>query len=81
MDGSPTLADDPHARAFFEQLTRVRATPGVPEWERIAQEMQLAASRAAHGGVDVETTLRTLDQRVDQILEKRRWMLSKKAAR
>lgn len=80
MEGKKTLADDPHARAFFEQLTRVRATPGVPEWERIAQEMQLAASRAAHGGVDVETTVRTLDQRVDQILEKRRWMLNKKAA-
>ena len=80
MAGSQTLAEDPHARAFFEQLTRVRATPGVPEWERIAQEMQLAASRAAHAGVDIDTTVRKLDQRVDQILEKRRWMLSRKAA-
>ena len=80
-DHTATLADDPHARAFFEQLTRVRATPGVPEWERIAQEMQLAASRAAHAGVDVETTVRMLDQRVDQILEKRRSMLTSKAAR
>ena len=76
-----TLADDPHAQAFAQQLERVRATPGVPEWERIAQEMQLAASRAAHAGVDVETTVRMLDQRVDQILEKRRSMLTSKAAR
>ena len=77
-DGT-TLADDPHAQAFAQQLERVRATPGVPEWERIAQEMQLAAARAAFAGVSVDETVRKLDARVDGILEKRRWMLTRSA--
>ena len=80
MEGTQTLADDPHARAFFEQLSRVRATPGVPEWERIAQEMQLAASRTVFAGVGVDETVSQLDARVDGILEKRRWMAQRKAA-
>ncbi|CAN5228357.1 sugar ABC transporter substrate-binding protein [soil metagenome] len=81
MEGAQTLADDPHARAFFEQLSRVRATPGVPEWERIAQEMQLAASRTVFSGVSVDETVSKLDARVDGILDKRRWMMQQKASR
>ena len=48
---APALADDAPLAAFARQLERVRAAPKVPEWERIVQEMQLAAERvvAAHG--------------------------------
>lgn len=74
-----TLAEDRHAAAFHRQLQRVRAAPAVPEWERIEKEMQLAATRAVHGVTDLDTTVKRLDTLVDGILEKRRWMLDRKA--
>lgn len=75
-----TLAEDRHAAAFHRQLQRVRAAPAVPEWERIEKEMQHAATRAVHGVTDLDTTVKRLDALVDGILEKRRWMLGRKAS-
>ena len=77
----PALGRDVHARAFRDQLERVRAAPQVPEWERIAQEMQLAAERVVRGGEDIEAATADLDARVDAILEKRRWLKARGAAR
>lgn len=79
-DSGATLAEDRHAAAFRRQLERVRPTPAVPEWERIANEMQLAAARVVGGRESIDTAVRGLDARVDGILEKRRWMLDRKAA-
>ena len=79
LAGGSTLAEDRHARAFARQLEFVRPAPAVPEWERIAQEMQLFAARAAHEQGSIESTVRALDARVDSILEKRRWMLDRAA--
>ena len=75
------LAGDAHARAFRDQLERVRAAPKVPEWERIAQEMQLTAERVVRSGEAVEHATAELDARVDAILEKRRWLQARGAAR
>jgi multiple sugar transport system substrate-binding protein len=72
-----TLAEDRHAAAFRRQLERVRPTPAVPEWERIAQEMQLSAARVVGGRDSIDGAVRDLDARVDGILEKRRWMLAR----
>jgi multiple sugar transport system substrate-binding protein len=79
-DGS-TLADDPYARAFREQLEHAKPTPKVAEWERIANEMQRAAERVVRGGANADETLRDLDKEVDKILEKRRWMLEQEKRR
>jgi len=49
----------------------------VPEWERIAQEMQLFATRAQRYRTPVDEVAAALDARVDGFLEKRRWMLAK----
>lgn len=76
----PQLAADIHARAFREQLERVKPAPKVPEWERIATEMRLTAERAVHGHLTVEQAARDLDTRAAQILEKRRWMLARREA-
>ena len=78
---SRSSPDDPYARAFREQLERVKPTPKVPEWERIAQEMQLVAERVVHGG-DQRSTRRCASSiaRADAILEKRRWMLAREGA-
>jgi multiple sugar transport system substrate-binding protein len=70
------LADDDHARAFREQLERVRALPRIAEWERIASAVQLTAEQVARGAATLDDALRGLDARVDQMLEKRRWMLA-----
>ncbi|MHB1058626.1 MAG: sugar ABC transporter substrate-binding protein [Rhodanobacter sp.] len=69
------LRDDPKARAFREQLEHVRPTPPVPEWERIANEMQLVAAEAIAGRLTVDQAAAEMDRRTDRILEKRRWIL------
>lgn len=74
------LTEDRHAAAFRRQLERVRPPPAVPEWERIAQEMQLAAARVVGGRETEDAAVRGLDARVDGILEKRRWMLDRTKA-
>ncbi|HEY3065849.1 MAG TPA: sugar ABC transporter substrate-binding protein [Methylomirabilota bacterium] len=74
------LAADVHARAFREQLERVKPAPKVPEWERIANEIRLVAERAVRGALSVEQAARELDARADRILEKRRWMLARREA-
>ena len=70
-----TLQEDVYAKAFRDQLERVRPAPMVPEGERIVQEMQLYAARAVHERGPLEPIVTALDERVDGILEKRRWML------
>ncbi|HET9669686.1 MAG TPA: sugar ABC transporter substrate-binding protein [Casimicrobiaceae bacterium] len=75
----PSLAADVHARAFRDQLERVRPTPGVPEWERIADEMRIVAERAVRGDLSIDEAARALDVRTDRILEKRRFLLERAA--
>ena len=72
---SGSLHDDPKAAAFREQLDDVKPTPPVPEWERIANEMQLVAAQAAAGELTVDQAAAEMDRRTDRILEKRRWIL------
>jgi multiple sugar transport system substrate-binding protein len=74
---SSTLATSPYAKAFLTQLERVRSPPKVPEWERIAQEMRLAAERVVQGVASVDEACVALDRKTDEILEKRRWMMDK----
>jgi multiple sugar transport system substrate-binding protein len=76
---SPALADNPHARAFRDQLERVVPLPKVPEAEQIVQQVVQHGERAARGVVSVERALRALDGEVDRMLEKRRWMLARAA--
>lgn len=74
---SATLAESPYAKAFHTQLDRVRSPPKVPEWERIAQEMRLAAERVVQRVATVDEACAALDHKTDEILEKRRWMMDK----
>jgi multiple sugar transport system substrate-binding protein len=73
----PALVADVHARAFREQLERVRPAPKVPEWERIATEMRLVTERMVRGRLTVAEAAHELDARADRILEKRRWLLAR----
>ncbi len=75
-----SLADDVYARAFRDQLERVKPAPKVPEWERIATEVKLVAERIAHGEIGVDEAAAELDRRADRLLEKRRWLLARDGA-
>jgi multiple sugar transport system substrate-binding protein len=72
------LAGDRHARAFLEQLRRVKPTPQVPEWEQIATRVAQAAEQVARGRRSTDEALAALDRDVNAMLEKRRWMLARR---
>jgi multiple sugar transport system substrate-binding protein len=77
--GDSALGRDPRAQAFRLQLERVRATPKIPEWERIADEIGRTAEAAVRGDLTPERALADLDGAVDEVLAKRRWLLSRGA--
>lgn len=72
---SPLLQDDVAMRAFRDQLERVKPTPAVPEWERIAVMMQQVAARAVAGELTVDQAAAEMDRQADGILAKRRSLL------
>ena len=76
-----TLAADVHTLAFRDQLERVKPVPKVPEWERIATEIRVIVESVVHGDIRAEAVPEELDARADRILEKRRWLLDRKAKR
>src|SRR5207247_11281324 len=69
------LERDPQAGAFWTQLEAVRATPKIPEWERIATEITRHAEAAVRGTMTADEALGALDRNVDALLAKRRWLL------
>ena len=76
---SATLANDPYAAAYRDQLERAVPAPKVPEWERIAQEMRIVGEQLANHRVSVDEAAAELDRRADAILAKRRSMLDHKS--
>jgi multiple sugar transport system substrate-binding protein len=70
------LERDAHARAFWTQLGAVRATPQIPEWERIATMITEHAEAAVRGLAAPDEALAALDADVDAALAKRRWILA-----
>jgi multiple sugar transport system substrate-binding protein len=75
-----SLANNPRAQAFRTQLDRVVPLPAVPEWEQVATKVLEYAERAARGSLSNRAALEALDADVDRLLEKRRWMLERRAA-
>ena len=75
------LTADPRTRAFGDQLTRTAPCPKVPEWEEIATRIYEQSDRAIRGATTPDSALATLDRIVNQMLEKRRWLVARKAAK
>ncbi len=73
----PALAGNRHAQAFRQQLQQLRATPPIPEWERIANRIAYYAEVAVRREMTADAALAALDRDVDRILEKRRWLLAR----
>jgi multiple sugar transport system substrate-binding protein len=76
---SRALVGNRYAQAFWVQLQHVRATPKIPEWERIASKVSQYAEAAIRGRMTVDEALTALDGDVDSLLEKRRWLLRRAA--
>lgn len=74
----PALRQDRYATAFYEQLQAVQAVPKIPEWERIATKITEASQAVVNGRSTVDEALARLDREVDQVLEKRRFLLDRK---
>ncbi|MCF8240662.1 MAG: sugar ABC transporter substrate-binding protein [Melioribacteraceae bacterium] len=71
-----TLAGDKYIHAFYKQFHHVAATPKIPEWERIVfSKLQQYAEFAVRGTMTTDEALKALDEDVNNILEKRRWLL------
>jgi multiple sugar transport system substrate-binding protein len=72
-----SLTNDPYLKAFYTQLTRTVATPKIPEWEQIVfGKIQQCAELTAQNKISVDIALKNLDNEVNNILEKRRWILA-----
>jgi multiple sugar transport system substrate-binding protein len=70
------LANNKYARAFRDQLERVVPLPQVPEWEEIATTIFEHGEQAIRKAKTVDQTLASLDQDVNAMLEKRRYLLA-----
>lgn len=75
------LADDAQERAFHQQLEHAVPLPRVPEWEQITTKIIQFDQLAIAKRVTVDEALAQLNQAVNDILEKRRWMLARQEAR
>ena len=71
------LSEDEYARAFWRQLQRVTPLPAVPEIESIVQRVAEHAETSIRGNTPTGQALRALDEDVNRILEKRRFMAAR----
>lgn len=72
---APALASDSNVHTLARQLDIARPLPKVPEWERIATELQIVAETMVRGHLGVDAAASEMNQRADKLLAKRRWML------
>jgi hypothetical protein len=54
--------------------------PRVPEWEQITTKIMQAGQAVIAGRMTLDEALANLDYAVDNLLEKRRWMLARQEA-
>jgi multiple sugar transport system substrate-binding protein len=74
---SSALQEDPIAMQFEPTLTQAIAMPTIPEWPRIATEVQAIAEHMVRGDVTIIQATAAMDARADALLAKRRWLLDR----
>ncbi|MFZ4620028.1 MAG: sugar ABC transporter substrate-binding protein [Bacteroidota bacterium] len=73
-----SFAGNIYIKAFYQQLQRVDPLPQIPEWEQIVIRLQTYVEYVATGTMTVDKAMKQFDGEVDVMLEKRRWIVSKK---
>jgi len=69
------LKYDKHMNAFFIQLQNLSPTPKVAEWEQIAMNLMESVDLAAATNLPTQEILNSLENEVNRILKKRRWLI------
>ena len=75
-----TLSGDREAQAFRIELGRAVPTPMIPEWEEVTTRIMDQTEAVVRGGVLPARALTALDRDVDHLLERRRYLLARRAA-
>jgi len=75
-----TLSGDREAQAFRIELGRAVPTPMIPEWEEVTTRIMDQTEAVVRGGVPPARALTALDRDVDHLLERRRYLLARRAA-
>jgi len=75
-----SLAGDREADAFRIQLERAVPTPMIPEWEEVTTKVMDHTEAVVRGGKSPSVALAELDADVDRLLERRRYLRSRRAA-
>lgn len=73
-----SLAGDREADAFRVQLGRAVPTPMVPEWEEVTTKLMDYTEVAVRRSQTAAAALASLDADVDRLLERRRYLLSRR---
>ncbi len=74
------LLADREADAFRIQLNRAVPTPMVPEWEQVTTKIMDHTEAAVRGARTARAALAAMDAEVDRLLERRRFLLARRAA-
>jgi multiple sugar transport system substrate-binding protein len=74
---TPKLANDPQIASFRIQLDNTAALPSIPEWENVATSIFEYGQLGARGRYKPREAALQLDRKVDDMLEKRRWVLAR----
>ncbi len=74
------IARNPYMAAFARQLTAVRPTPQVSEWDQITDMITSAGEMAVRGVASPGATLAGLNADVDRALARRRWVIARTAS-
>lgn len=70
------IRQDAEIQAFYHQLENVAPTPKIAEWEQIAVLIQQHLESVIFEKETLASAIQKLNQSVDTILEKRRWLLA-----
>ena len=66
--------------AFHEQLQHAVPLPRVPEWEEITKQIIRAGQAVVTHKKTVNDAMADLDRQVDELLDKRRWLMARSKA-
>lgn len=78
---TPELKNDREMQAFRVQLDHTAALPRIPEIENICTTIFEHGQLATRGQFDAAEGARRLDDKVERMLEKRRWVVAREAVR
>ncbi len=73
------IESDPPVRAFHEQLQHAVPLPRVPEWDKMTTKIIEAGQAVVAHRSTIDAALAELNRAVNDILEKRRWVLAQHA--